>query len=592
VRRRLLLLLLSLVAMAVVLGLVFAGSPTTLASGVTIAGIDVGGMRMKDARALLQKRSDAVANTPVVFVAGGKRFAIRPEELGVEPDWKSAVDDAQRQGDGFGPIRGFKRLDVQVFGADVTPRTTVLNGALNYQLSLIAKAVDRAPANAALVRHGLQVVVRPARVGLGLDRIASARLIVKELAALDRTSANVDLPLRIQQPRVRAAALATAARQARIALSAPVRLELGPTRWVVSRAKLARLLELPSGGSTALTIGGPAASNWLVKLGKRVEKPAHDATFAVDATHAHVVPAQPGIQLDGVGTTQAVLHAALKRLLVRRVAQLPVQEAPAKLSTEAARKMKIHALVAGYTTVFGGVPNRIHNVELVSHLVDGTLIAPGATFSFNKTTGDRNAAKGFLVAPVIVNGELTTGLGGGVCQVSTTVFNAAFDAGLKITERTNHALYISHYPQGRDATVNYPDVDLQFVNDTDNWLLLRTFVSSSSLTVNLYGTPTGRKVMSTTTPLVVHGVPPVKKTIDPSLKPGEKIVDDPGSPALSTSVTRDVYAPDGKLLDHDTWYSSYRATPKLVRIGPPAKKKPKHPATTTTTSTTPSQPGQ
>jgi vancomycin resistance protein YoaR len=277
---------------------------------------------------------------------------------------------------------------------------------------------------------------------------------------------------------------------------------------------------------------------------------------------------------------------------VRRVAQLPVQEAPAKLSTEAARKMKIHALVAGYTTVFGGVPNRIHNVELVSHLVDGTLIAPGATFSFNKTTGDRNAAKGFLVAPVIVNGELTTGLGGGVCQVSTTVFNAAFDAGLKITERTNHALYISHYPQGRDATVNYPDVDLQFVNDTDNWLLLRTFVSSSSLTVNLYGTPTGRKVMSTTTPLVVHGVPPVKKTIDPSLKPGEKIVDDPGSPALSTSVTRDVYAPDGKLLDHDTWYSSYRATPKLVRIGPPAKKKPKHPATTTTTSTTPSQPGQ
>ena len=156
--------------------------------------------------------------------------------------------------------------------------------------------------------------------------------------------------------------------------------------------------------------------------------------------------------------------------------------------------MDISGLVSTYTTVFGGVPNRIHNVELVSHLVDDKLIAPGATFSFNKTTGERNASKGFLVAPVIVNGELTTGLGGGVCQVSTTVFNAAFEAGLKITARTNHALYISHYPQGRDATVNYPDVDLQFVNDTGNWLLLRTFVSSSSLTVSLYGTPTDRKV--------------------------------------------------------------------------------------------------
>ncbi len=77
---------------------------------------------------------------------------------------------------------------------------------------------------------------------------------------------------------------------------------------------------------------------------------------------------------------------------------------------------------------------------------------------------------------MIINGELQTGLGGGVCQVSTTVFNAAYEAGLPITARTNHALYISHYPLGRDATVNYPDIDLKFVNDTGHWLLLRTFV--------------------------------------------------------------------------------------------------------------------
>jgi vancomycin resistance protein YoaR len=206
--------------------------------------------------------------------------------------------------------------------------------------------------------------------------------------------------------------------------------------------------------------------------------------------------------------------------------------------------MGITGVVGSFETEYGGDPNRIHNVELVAHLIDGTLIAPGATFSFNDTTGDRSAAKGFLEAPVIVNGELQTGLGGGVCQVSTTVFNAAYEAGLRITERTNHALYISHYPQGRDATVNYPDVDLKFVNDTGNWLLLRTYVSSSSLTVGLYGTPVDRKVTSTTSPLVSHGVPPVQKTIDPTLKPGEKVVDDPGSPALSTSVTRDVYDDD------------------------------------------------
>jgi vancomycin resistance protein YoaR len=596
VRRRLVFLLLSIIATAIVLGFVFAGSPTTLANGVTIDGIDVGGMNAKDARALLQRRSDAVANKPVVFVAGGKRFSIRPNELGVEPDWKAAVAAAQRQGDGFGPLRGFKRLDVQVFGADVTPPTTVLHGALQYKLGLIAKDVNRIPQNAAVVRHGLQIVVQPAQAGRVLDRAAAARSIVKELGALDRSAASVELPFRVRSPLVRAAALTTAARQARLALSAPVHLELGKTRWLLSRAKLARLVELPADGRTQLTVGGLAADDWLRRLGKRVEKPAKDATFAVNGKHVRVVPAQPGTRLAAFAAARAVLHAALKRRPELRVAQLPVQEAPAKLSTEAARAMDISAQVSGYTTVFGGVPNRIHNVELVAHLVDQTLIAPDATFSFNKTTGDRNAAKGFLVAPVIVNGELTTGLGGGVCQVSTTVFNAAFEAGLKITERTNHALYISHYPQGRDATVNYPDVDLQFVNDTGNWLLLRTFVSSSSLTVGLYGTPVDRKVTSTTSPLVSHGKPPVKKTIDPSLKPGEKVVDDPGLPAMTTSVTRDVYAAGGKLLYHDTWYSSYRALPKLVRIGPALKKKkpkPKPGATTTTTSTTTTtQPGQ
>src|SRR6266571_547952 len=179
--------------------------------------------------------------------------------------------------------------------------------------------------------------------------------------------------------------------------------------------------------------------------------------------------------------------------------------------------MHITGPVSSYTTVYGGEPNRIHNVQLVSRLIDGHVIAPGATFSFNQATGARTAQKGFLVAPVIINGELGTGLGGGVCQVSTTVFNAAYEAGLPITARTNHALYISHYPQGRDATVDYPDVDLKFVNDTGHWLLLRTWVGSSSLTVNLYGTPAHRRVVSETRPLVVAGRIPTKKVRDPTL---------------------------------------------------------------------------
>ena len=242
--------------------------------------------------------------------------------------------------------------------------------------------------------------------------------------------------------------------------------------------------------------------------------------------------------------------------------------------------MGITGVVGSYTTTYGGTEGRLHNVALVAELIDGALVAPGARFSFNATTGERNVAKGFEAAPVIINGELESGIGGGVCQVSTTVFNAAFEAGLSIEKRTNHALYISHYPLGRDATVNYPDLDLVFRNDTDHWLLLRTFVGTGSLTVNLYGTPTGRRVESETSPLVTEGKVPWKRIDDATMFKGEKVVEQYGAPPRSTSVRRRVFAPDGTLMYDTTWHSYYVGEPTVVRIGtkPRPKKHAKPPA--------------
>jgi vancomycin resistance protein YoaR len=246
-------------------------------------------------------------------------------------------------------------------------------------------------------------------------------------------------------------------------------------------------------------------------------------------------------------------------------------------------------MVGTYTTFYGGDLNRVHNVQLVARLINRHLIAPGSTFSFNKTTGERNAAKGFLEAPVIINGELKNGLGGGVCQVSTTVFNAAYEAGLPIAERHNHALYISHYPLGRDATVNYPDTDLKFVNDTDHWLLLETIVGASSLTVRLFGTPVHRRVVSHASDLREVGDPTVKRTPDPKLYVGEQAVDDYGEPSRAVSVRRIVYDRHGHVLYDNTWYSSYVSEPKIVRVGTkpkPGSTKPAATGTTTRATTT------
>ena len=184
--------MLVLVAAGVVLGLVFAGSPTTIASGVRVDGIDVGGLQVSDARALLEQKAAALASRPVIFAVGGRRFPIRPVELGVQSDWSAAVDNAQRQGNGFAPLRGFKRLGVEVFGADVTPSTSVLTGALQYELERIARVVDRPARDASLVLRGTHVIVRPARAGRTLDRGEASGVLVHRLAALARLMASRD----------------------------------------------------------------------------------------------------------------------------------------------------------------------------------------------------------------------------------------------------------------------------------------------------------------------------------------------------------------------------------------------------------------
>jgi vancomycin resistance protein YoaR len=578
---RLVLLAAAAVVLALVVPLFFAGSPERLASGTRIAGVDVGGLTAGQARKLLSARSTRLERVPVTFTAGGRRFRLTARELGVHVDWKAAVKAASDQGGGIGILRGYRRLSLEFFPQDLQPPTRAYQAALDYEVGLIAKAVDRRAREARLVRRGLHITIAAGASGLRLDPVNARASIVRALASFSR--APVALPVSVDTPSVTVASLTDRQRLASQIIAAPVRLRIGATTLRVPRWRLATLLDLKT-----LRFRGPAADVYFARLEREVDLPARDAGFAVSGQHVHVVPARPGRSLDVPRSAAAILAVASRPN--DRITNLALVVSQPKRSTAAAEAMGITGTVATYETFYGGDPNRIHNVQLVAHLVDGTLIAPGATFSFNGTTGERSAAKGFLEAPVIVNGELQTGLGGGVCQVSTTVFNAAYEAGLRITARTNHALYISHYPLGRDATVDYPSIDLKFVNDTPHWLLLRTWVGPSSLTVGLYGTPQHRRVETLAQPLRVVAPPPVQKTVDATLKPGEVVVDDPGVPAQATSVERKVYSPKGALLSDETWYSSYRAEPRIVRVGPKPEKKAKKAAVTSTGEQPPAVP--
>jgi vancomycin resistance protein YoaR len=556
-----------LAALAGLFGAVYAGSATTLAEGVRIAGVDVGGLTPSEARALLERRSARLERVPVVFVAADKRWSITPHRLGVEADWAAAVDAARRQGEGFGPFRGLRRAKVRVFGADIAPPAKVYAPALDYQLEQLAGEIDRPHREAAIVLRGLEPVLVRGQSGLELERERAAATMVGALAGLAR--APTPLPVAVDRPRVSAADLRPALAQARVALSAPIRIERGKTWWRLRPVKIAPLLSLPHDGGTQLGIGGPGADAWFAKFSKTVASPPTDARFVVHGDGGvDIVPHRDGLALDVDATRASLMKAALTRAPARRVADAVVATKAPSLTTPEAQRLGISRVLSSYSTAYSGTADRIHNLQLAVSLIDGALVAPGEAFSLNDRVGERTLERGFRSAPVIIGGEYEEGVGGGVSQVATTAFNAAWEAGVKILERNPHSLYISRYQLGRDATVNYPDLDLSFRNDTGHWLVVLAGAGSDGIYITLAGSPTGRRVASTVTqPLAITGPVPIKRVPDPTMLVGERVVEEEGAPPRSVTVTRTVYNADGSVLYDEVWRTNYRGEKRVIRVG-------------------------
>ena len=556
----------------VLVGFAFAGSDARLAAGVEVAGVDVGGLTTQEARALLERRATAVAHVPIVFTVGEQQFPIRATSLGVKADWGAALDTAAREGEGFGPVRGFRRLQTRVFGAEVSPPVQAYTKALEYKLGRMADEVDRKHVEAKLVRRGLSVRTVPGQTGLRLDREAAADAIVRALATFDR-GMQVPLPVRVDPVQVTAIDLGPATRQARVALSAPVRVTAGRTRWKLPRWRMAKLLSLPKDGATTLAIGGAEAETWFAGLKKAVERAPVDASFVVGGGNVRIVPSKDGLGVDVPATEDALLTAATSP--GDRTANVVLKRVEPERTTAEAKAMGIERRLGTYTTLNAGTSDRITNLRRAVELLHGALVPPGETFSFNERVGERTLERGFRSAPVIIRDEYEEAVGGGVSQVATTVFNAAWESGVKIVERNPHSLYISRYQLGRDATVNYPDLDLRFRNDTPNWIFVAGSWDAGGITVSLYGGGPTRRVESSAGTIRVTGPARIRRVVDPTLEKGKSVVEEEGSPATATSVDRTVYAADGSVLYDETWNTSYRGEYRVIRAGTKPKLDPK-----------------
>jgi len=365
----------ALAALAVLIGLAFAGSSRELAEGTHVAGVDVGGLSRAAAVARLEAQFEKVSAEPVTFTAGDATFSFGANQLAVEPDWSAAVAAAGRAGGGFGPLRGLRRLHTRFFGAEVLPRLAASDAALEFALDKIAAQVDDEARSAALVRRGLRIEVISERAGARLQRDAAAEVIVRALGDLDRTSGTVALPVVIARPDVTVDMLAPAARRARAVVAAPVVLRGARRSWRIPRQRLAALLELPSDGATRIEFAGADADAYFAELSRRVGRPAHDAGFAVWGERVRVTPAYDGLELDVTATAQALLRAALRP--ANRVAQLQVVRAKPALTTREALAMGIDRRMSSYKTYYPGTADRNTNPPPGVKGPDGKPDRPG-----------------------------------------------------------------------------------------------------------------------------------------------------------------------------------------------------------------------
>lgn len=419
---------------------------------------------------------------PVVLRTPEGSAEVAPAELGLTFD--ADATRARLREQPRNPVTRFLSL----FGRDldVEPVVTIDPATMNTALDAHRRSLEKAAVEGGVHYDGATPVGDEPAPGERVARQAAAAVLVDHW--LDGTP--VDLPMEPFSPTVTSEVVAaTVAGPADRATSAPVKL--------VDRRK--RTVEVPAGDIAAMLTFGPDGRGGLTprvdvttarkSLASELDPsqlPAVSARFSLASGRPIVVPAVTGAKINWDKTLQALATTATADG-GNRTADVVYDDVDPKLTTDAARKLGVNELISEYTTD-GFSSASGENIRLVAAEVDGALVLPGKVFSLNGHTGPRGAAEGYVDSTIINNGRAATAVGGGISQFATTLYNAAYFAGLEDVDHTEHAYYISRYPEAREATVFEGAIDLKFRNNTRHGVLIETSWSPSAVTVRLWGT--------------------------------------------------------------------------------------------------------
>jgi vancomycin resistance protein YoaR len=331
--------------------------------------------------------------------------------------------------------------------------------------------------------------------GTGLDVEAAAEAVRAAFPAQDPVNDPVELSLAVVEPEVTSAEVSRVMKEfANPAMSAPVTYVVGGERIVLKPADYAAALSVvPDDGRLEPQVDRTVLLRALRPAMHTLGARPQDATVEIVGGRPHVVPAKKGVTLDRDRIVGSFLDLVVADGSGREL-EMPAKLVPPEVSTADVKALGITEKVSEFTTFYPHADYRNTNIGRAAALVDGTLLRPGETFSLNDTVGERTPENGFAKGFVISDGIFKEDYGGGVSQVATTTFNAAFFAGLEDVEHKPHSFYIDRYPVGREATVAWPTVDLRFKNDTRYGVLIQTvhvpstLSTQGSLTVRMWST--------------------------------------------------------------------------------------------------------
>ncbi len=461
-------------------------------SGVTIAGMPVGGLTRAEAVIALNRGLVRQSLPSITVEYAGRQWPVAAGQAMASTDIVAAVNQAYLVGrEGDTPARVAVQIGAALGQIDVRPNLDLDVAQLRYALSQIAADV-RTPAQRAINVAGFAV---PAQPGVDVDVERTLEQLLAQLEAAGEAQAVVGQlavvpleppPAMVEEPSSPAlpALAPLVLRDARFGFE--MALDPAALRGLLFSAQPPRLDE-------------SRARALLQEWAQQIDIAPANARLRFDPAAGGAVVVQSsraGRKLDVEGTLASLRESVEKG---GTTAALIIQDAPPAVDSNRVAEMGIRELVAGGTTYFAGSsPARVRNIEVAAEKFDGIVIPPDGVFSFNDVVEDVSSANGFVDSLVIWGDRTEVGVGGGVCQVSTTIFRAAFLGGFPIVERYTHAYVVGWYGDpGLDATIFTPSVDFRFRNDTGAYLLMQPVVSGAggTITFNFYGTKPPREVI-------------------------------------------------------------------------------------------------